>query len=500
MGLSPGGGKLFSGDYRKLLCLTGTVAEASRRRADGVPEKVVQSIWRGGYFRKQDAFTEDGRQISVVSPGDWNSLEGPDFKGAVVELSGEPVHGDVEIHLNSSDWVRHGHDSDPAYRKVILHAVVENDLATPYVKRSDGEQIPQLVFEKLLDLELSVLSEVVDSEMQPDGALPKDPLCRFYMKKRWDSWERIERVLDTAGDERMLAKAGRLHRAFAAGGIDQAAYELIMESLGYSRNKVQFLVLARRLPFNELKQLTGREQAKDVGPNLMALFLGVGGLLGAGDDEYFDELKSRWEKLHGDFGQRAMTEYEWHFVGGRPTNSPLRRMAAASQFLAANMNKGLLSNFLRRIRALGGGEESLASLRKALKQLESMFTSLEDAYWSYRLSARGERLGKPQRLVGQQRFRTILINAIIPLFLLHSRNTGNVSLERSTHSLFRTVGRLAPDRITRRVSRLVFGTEEEREVVANARRQQGLHQLYRDFCAFGDEGCRSCAVKDALAF
>ena len=113
MVLSPEPGELFSGDYRKLLSLAGTVAEASRRRADRVPEKVVQSIWLGGYFRKGDAFTEDGQQVRVISPGEWNSFEGPDFKGALVRLSGELTHGDVEIHLDSSDWVRHGHNSDP---------------------------------------------------------------------------------------------------------------------------------------------------------------------------------------------------------------------------------------------------------------------------------------------------------------------------------------------------------------------------------------------------
>jgi len=500
MDLSPGAGGLFSEDYRKLLALAGTVAEASRRRADRVPEKVVQSIWFGGYFRKRDAFTEDGQQLRVISPGKWNSLEGPDFKGALVQLSGELTHGDVEIHLSSSDWVRHGHNSDPAYNKVVLHAVVENDVGTPFVKTSEGKEIPQLVLEQLLDLELSVLSEVVDSEMQPDGALPTDPMCRHYMRKRWDSWERIGKILDTAGDERMLAKAGRLQKAFAEGGIDQAAYELIMESLGYSRNKVQFLVLARRTPLRELKTLTRPMDQKERAESLMALFLGVAGLLDVGNDSYFDGLKRRWEEFDGAFDGRIMSAYEWHFVGARPTNSPIRRIAAASQFLSANQEDGLLSSLLRKTRAASSARQSDASLRKTIKQLERMFTSLEDHYWSQRLSPRGGILTKPHRLVGQQRFRTTFINAIVPLFLFHARNTGNVSLERMTHSLFCITGKLAPDRVTRRVSRLIFGTEDEREIIASARRQQGLHQIYRDFCAFGDDGCRSCAVKDALAF
>ena len=39
----------------------------------------------------------------MKSPGIWNKEEGPDFKGAVLEIDGQSMRGDVEIHFYASD-------------------------------------------------------------------------------------------------------------------------------------------------------------------------------------------------------------------------------------------------------------------------------------------------------------------------------------------------------------------------------------------------------------
>ncbi len=500
MGSSLERGELFSGEYRKLVSFGGKIAEGRRRKAGRVPEKVIHSIWSGGYFNTKEAFTEDGQRVTVVAPGRWNSLDGPDFIGAQLTISGQQKRGDVEIHFAASEWLRHNHNEDPSYNEVILHVVVKNDLGDPFVQSANGKNVAQLVLERLLDVELGVLSEVVDSELQPKTNLPREPKCRLHIRRRWDAWERIGRILDKAGDERMLSKAGKAQRTVAAQGIDQAAYELVMECLGYERNKVQFLVLAKRASSRELKRVTRGLPPNESARSICALLLGVAGLLELGNDSYSDDLRERWRALEAEFANRIMSAYKWHFVGARPANFPPKRMAAASQFLARHQDKGLLSSLLKPVRTLGEPPYSRAALRATIGRIGKLFTSLEDDYWSYRTSMRGKRLAKPQRLIGGQRFKVIFINAVIPLFLLYSRNTGNVSLERTTHSLFCTAGRLAPNRITRQVSELIFGKEDEPEVVFNARRQQGLHQVYRDFCAFGDDGCRNCAVVDALSF
>src|ERR1043166_2037267 len=90
-----------------------------------VSERLVQAIWYDQRLQKDKLQTADGRKLRVVSAGQWNLEAGPDFLRATIELEGGAAKtGDVEIHLVESDWKAHGHDHDPAYRNVILHAVL----------------------------------------------------------------------------------------------------------------------------------------------------------------------------------------------------------------------------------------------------------------------------------------------------------------------------------------------------------------------------------------
>ena len=71
--------------------------------------------------------TVDGRRVHVIDPGRLNTDAGPDFFNAKIRIGSDMWAGDVEIHVNASDWHRHRHDGDPAYNSVILHVVGRDD-------------------------------------------------------------------------------------------------------------------------------------------------------------------------------------------------------------------------------------------------------------------------------------------------------------------------------------------------------------------------------------
>ena len=68
-----------------------------------------------------------GKDIRVEHRGYLNSDSGPDFSMARIRIKDQLWIGQVEIHLRSSDWYRHKHDTDPNYDNVILHVVWEHD-------------------------------------------------------------------------------------------------------------------------------------------------------------------------------------------------------------------------------------------------------------------------------------------------------------------------------------------------------------------------------------
>jgi hypothetical protein len=70
--------------------------------------------------------TVSGRRVQILSAGELNLHEGPDFKNSSIILDGCFITGDIEFHKKTSNWLEHGHDND-YYKNVILHVVLQND-------------------------------------------------------------------------------------------------------------------------------------------------------------------------------------------------------------------------------------------------------------------------------------------------------------------------------------------------------------------------------------
>ena len=87
-------------------------------------ERMIQQIWNENSILPQNLKTIDDIHLQILKPGKWNlAEEGPDFKDASISLDGKVIHGDIEIHFEEKDWWAHGHEQDPAYKKVILHVI-----------------------------------------------------------------------------------------------------------------------------------------------------------------------------------------------------------------------------------------------------------------------------------------------------------------------------------------------------------------------------------------
>jgi hypothetical protein len=100
-------------------------------------ERLLHTAWADLAFDLSGLTTTGGERLEIIDTGRINHGGGPDFEHAGVRIGGLLLHGSVEIHLRSSDWYRHGHHKDPAYNRVVLHTVLEDDLGYG-VERQDG--------------------------------------------------------------------------------------------------------------------------------------------------------------------------------------------------------------------------------------------------------------------------------------------------------------------------------------------------------------------------
>ena len=86
--------------------------------------------------------------VKILDYGTYNQFEsGPDFFNASIQLDQLKWYGNVEMHIRSSDWLRHNHHKDEAYNNVILHVVYENDLLI----NQFGFEIPTIELKNIID-------------------------------------------------------------------------------------------------------------------------------------------------------------------------------------------------------------------------------------------------------------------------------------------------------------------------------------------------------------
>ncbi|MBS1655295.1 MAG: DUF2851 family protein, partial [Bacteroidetes bacterium] len=90
-------------------------------------ERLLQFIWQFQYFNKNELITTTGDSIQIITAGQLNTNQGPDFLQARVNINQTSWAGNIELHVKTSDWNAHQHESDKNYKNVILHVVWEND-------------------------------------------------------------------------------------------------------------------------------------------------------------------------------------------------------------------------------------------------------------------------------------------------------------------------------------------------------------------------------------
>ena len=214
--------------------------------AENLPEKEIIEIWQHQLPGRAGLTTEGGEPIKIIYPGRINDDRGADFRDAVIATSRGLIKGDIEVHVKSSDWQLHRHHHDPVYNRVILHVVMWHNVEGDTSLQNQGSA-PVLALGKYLKGPVSDSSNRAYSPavwsmpcLKEAGRLSPGIIAEF---------------LDAAGEERFLAKAARFQLDLARTEPGQCLYQGVMEALGYAKNKLPFLELARRLPLRLLESV-----------------------------------------------------------------------------------------------------------------------------------------------------------------------------------------------------------------------------------------------------
>ncbi|HYF34739.1 MAG TPA: DUF2851 family protein [Prosthecobacter sp.] len=430
-------------------------------------EMDLQSLWFAGAFGSEFTST-DGKSVRIQDFGTWNSGAGPDFTGGAVAIDGEVMRGDVELDPDVRDWERHNHGANPDYANVVLHVVLHVPGEARFFTRTvNHREVTQV----------QVTPAMLSQDARPNRGLAAARIGRCHMPLREMEDAKVQSMLESAAQYRLELKSARLHRAVAAQGREQAIYQALAQALGYRNNQQPFLILTQRLPLAKLVKTESAQRE--------ALMFGVSTFLeGVRFEEatdstrdYLRSLWSEWWKVR-DWCERWLRPQQalrWKLAATRPGNHPQRRL-------------GALAAMLRSWAKVSG--PLMEASRWTQHAWRQNLLTLEHDYWGKHYTLTAEPATKPMALIGETRVQEMLANVAYPLLMPERTRLWAEYLELPA---------LLDNQKVRRAILRLFGDSPRGAIFSNKlHHQQGLLQVYEDFCLEDDSGCADCPFPERL--
>ena len=412
-------------------------------------EEFLYYLWENRLLSK-DLFTVDGDAVTVISVGNRNYGAGPDFLDARVRIGNTLWLGHVEIHVNASDWYRHGHQNDGAYNNVILHVVYHND--------EKKLAIPTLEVEGRFD---NAIYDRYAGFLRSRLWIPCEKLIAGIQQFTWLSW--LERVVV----ERLETEVKDVRMKLVETNYDweETVYQRLMRYSGLKVNNEAFERLSKLLPLRVLrKHLDNPLQVE-------AMFFGCAGFLEQEFTESYPVLLQReFKMLKSKFGLKTMPVSCWKFLRLRPPNFPTIRLAQTASLIRES--DILLSKLL-----------TISDLESA----RNLFNVEVNEYWDTHFV-----FGKPSRMmkktIGRTAINILIINVVVPVLFCYGIYHDDENLKEKSLGL---LNEMEPE------DNLVIRKFRKMGVnVQNAQQSQALMHLYNCYCKKRE--CLKCRVFGAL--
>lgn len=359
-------------------------------------EELFQYIWSRGLFDAAGLSTAEGIGVVIFNRGTHNRDAGPDFSHARIRIGETDWYGHVELHLQSSDWKKHGHDRDPAYNAVILHVVLNNN---EICFRSDGSTVPAVELQGRINEDITGRYRKM---MQESAGIP----CTNFLKHAGS--DIIRQTLREALTRRMNGKRDRLLKELTSTGNNwsEVLYRSLARSMGRGVNSEAFAQLAGLLPLNLLSK--HRDQLLQT----EALVFGVAGFLeNETGDDYYLELKKEWRFLQTKYGLSSMPASAFLHMRTRPGNFPGIRLAQFARL--ASVCNDLFATLI------SGADRA---------ETEHLLSCGASTYWEehYRFMHVS---GPHSTALSRTAMNSVIINGLIPFLYVFATEQGQGNLQ-----------------------------------------------------------------------
>lgn len=417
-------------------------------------ESVLQYVWQHKLFVQHGLTTTTGQQVKIIDVGRLNADSGPDFFNAKVQLDYTLWAGNIEIHVNSSDWYRHHHDDDDRYNSVILHVVLRADQE---IIVAGHRQLPQLELKFPEQIERRFEELTFSSRWLP---------CIDHLEKVpplvWLSWK------NALIYERLTTKVSEIRDQLVAKrfDFDEVFFSVIARSFGFSINGAAFEAMAKSVSW--LVVLKNRNSLLQ----LEALLMGQSGLLFKAQrnfpaDEYLHALATEYRLQQHKYGLIPIPASLWRWLRLRPENFPEIRIAQLASLLYSNDH--LFRDFVE--------NPELEYWMQILSQSEV------SEYWKYHVLA-GVPTSKQLIRPGTASLTGLIINAVVPMSFCYAEYLANFAMKEKLVTIL--------ERLPVENNVIVRNWKKAGVDAVSASDSQALIQLYKKYCE--TKNCLRCRI------
>ncbi len=414
-------------------------------------EDLLQFIWEAQLFDHRRLTTTDGLPMDVIKPGRLHGDSGPDLLDARVRINDQLWAGNIEVHIKSSEWYAHGHETDAAYDNVVLHVVFEHDME---IRTSGGGRVPTV------ELKSRIRPESIEAYQRLMHAKAWVPCASQFDqvdKSRALLW--LERVLI----ERLERKTKEVEALYKQLGNDPAEtfYHILLRGFGFKVNAEPFAMLANVLPLRTLLKY------RDDPFRVEALLFGQAGFLQVDFvDEYPRDLQREHALLAHKHTLKPAPVAAWKFGRLRPSNFPTIRLAQLAQLIMKC--DGAFSELIE--------HDDVAAIHKQLDVATS-------AYWLDHFTFDQASARSPKNF-GRTAADLLIINTIVPYLFAMGRARG---IDAYADRALKLLDQLPPEKNT-----ITQGWAELGLNADNAARSQALIELKNLYC--GQRRCLHCVI------
>jgi len=414
-------------------------------------EEFLLYLWKYRKLVPEKLLTSDGQPIVVLKTGEQNINAGPDFFNAQIKIGITRWAGNVEIHLKSSDWNKHKHNTDKAYDNVILHVVYENDVP---IYRKNGERIPVVTIKGSFDEELYIKYRQLISNK---NWIPCEKLLSAvdpFIVSQWLSRLMIERL-----ENKYTTMAELL--AINKNNIEETFYQALGRNFGFNLNSLPFEMLARSLPQRILAK------HKDSLYQIEALLFGQAGLLDEElKDDYNISLRKEYFYLKKKYQLQSIEKQVWKFLRLRPSGFPTIRIAQFADLIYHS--QGLFSAVMEC--------KTMADLRK-------LFDVKASEYWNSHHHF-GKSSAYKEKKLGSASVDLLLINTVVPFLFIYCKTKGE---EKYGKRALKFLEQLKPEKNSIITHWQSIGLNADA-----AFQSQALLELKKNYC--NNKRCLNCGI------